>query len=244
MIHHRIQHAPIGKSVSRRVGHRAAGFTLAELVIVCSLIGLIVMSSATIMWQVSGARERVDRRDRLNADADAAIRAIGTCIANTYRTPGNEQIVFVGEDEQVSGFDTDTLRLQCVSHKAVRPGQPESDVRLVEFMLTDSPDKSSTVLARRTDPTHNVPDDQGGVVDIIASNIVSLNFEYFDGMLWQVDWSESLGRAPSAVRVTVAMADPQRPKAIIASTRTIALPWMPDNTTQTDNSQPMEVIRE
>ena len=206
---------------------RSGGFTLAELVIVTSLVGLIVMSSGVIMWQVSGARQRVDRREQLNADAYAAMREITTSIANTSRPRGNEQVVFVGEDDQVSGFDADILRLQCVSHKAVRPNEPESDVRLVEFTLTDAPDGNSTILARRTDPTRNEPDDKGGVVDMIADHMISLNFEYFNGLTWQSDWPQSSGRPPSAVRVTVALADPERPSEIAGGTRTVSLPWMP-----------------
>lgn len=186
------------------------------------------------MWQASGSRQRVDRRERLNADADAAVRAITTAIANFYRTAGNDRAVFIGEDEQIAGFDADTLRLHCISHQTIRPGEPESDVRLVEFMLTDTPDGSSTALARRTDPTRNEPDDEGGVVDLIASNIISLNFEYFDGILWQTYWPESMGQTPSAVRITVAFADPERPSNITGYTRTVSLPWMPTNNQNTE----------
>ncbi len=198
-----------------------------------SLIGLIVMSSGTMMWQVSGSRQRMDQSMRLNADADASIRAITTSLANIYRSAGNDRAIFIGEDDQASGFDTDRLRLHCVSHIPIRPGEPESDVRLVEFMLTDTPDGSSTALSRRTDPTRNEPDDEGGVIDLIASNVISLNFEYFDGLTWQTYWPESMGQPPTAVRVTVALADPDRPYDITGLTRTVSLPWMPGNNKST-----------
>lgn len=228
------------RHAARRHDHRTAGFTLAELLIVSALIGLIVMSSGTIMWQVSGARNRVDQRDQLNAELDAAIRTITTSIANTARSSGNTQIVFVGEDDEVARHPSDRLRLTSVSHKTVRPGEPESDLRLVEFLLTDAPDQSTTVLARRTDPTHNVPDDNGGVVDVIASGVISLNFEYFDGITWQDEWPEANGTAPSAVRVAIALADPERPTRIVGTTRLVALPWTTTTGSSTANTPSQE----
>ena len=211
--------------------HRAAGFTLAELVIVSALIGLIVMSSGTIMWQVSGARARVDDRELIQADADAAIHAIVTVIANAYRPSENDTVLFIGEDEQIGGFDADSLRLLTVSHKMIRPGQPESDVHEVEFMLVDSAAGSGMALTKRTDPTWNVPDDKGGVVDRVANGLVSLNFEYFDGVLWRTRWPESMRRLPAAVRVTIALADKDRPGVFFSYTRMVALPLLPNNRT-------------
>ncbi len=209
--------------------HRAAGFTLAELVIVSALIGLIVMSSGTMMWQVSGARNRVDRHERVQADADAAVRSITTAIANAYRPGADDFGVFIGVDEQVRGLDADSLRLMSVSRRVVRPGEPEHDVHSVEFRLADSPDGTGLALTKRTDPTRNIPDDEGGVVDRIASGLVSLNFEYFDGAVWQTRWPESMGALPAAVKVTVALVDTEQPGDITAYTRMIALPLLPDN---------------
>ena len=185
------------------------------------------MASGTIMWQVSGARKRIDRHERVQADADAAIQVIVTAIANAYRPGSNDPGLFIGEDEQIDGFSADSLRLLTISHRIVRAGEPESDMHTVEFKLADSPDGSGLTLTKRTDPTRNLPDDEGGVIDRIASGLVSLDFEYFDGAMWQMRWPESMGKLPDAVRVTVVLVDTDRPTDITSYSRMVALPLMP-----------------
>lgn len=180
------------------------------------------------MWQVSGARLRVGQRERVQADADAAIQAMVIAIANAYRPVAQSDGLFVGMDEQADGHDADSLRLLTVSHKVVRPGDPESDVHEVEFRLAESPDGSGLSLTQRTDPTRNVPDDEGGVVDRIAGGLVSLDFEYFDGITWQTRWPESMGRLPAAVRITASFADTDRPVDVTTITRLVSLPHCPD----------------
>ena len=206
----------------------ANGFTLVELMIVCSLIGLVTAASGTILWQVSGARQRFDRYERARSEADAAMRAITTAITNAYRAGNEDAGLFVGTDGQANGYDADTLRLLTVSHKAVRPGEPESDVHTVEFRLMEAPDGYGLSLTKRTDPTRNVPDDGGGVVDHIASGLLSLGFEYFDGITWHTRWPESMGRLPAAVRINMILIDQSRPDRTVSRTRVVAIPRVPD----------------
>ena len=45
--------------------------------------------------------------------------------------------------------------------------------------------------------------------ELIASEVVSVGFEYFDGTVWQVSWnSDSAESMPLAVRITLTMSDP------------------------------------
>lgn len=45
--------------------------------------------------------------------------------------------------------------------------------------------------------------------ELIASEVVSIGFEYFDGTVWQISWnSDSAQAMPRAVRITLTMRDP------------------------------------
>ncbi len=193
-----------------------------------SLIGLVTASASTIIWQVTGARQRVDQRAEVQAEADAALRAVTNALRNTYRPGSEEQAVFEGFDETLNGRAGDRLRLLSVSRKAIRQGEPESDVYEVEFALASFPDEPLPVLTRRTDPTRDDPADGGGVVDRIASGVVSFDTAYFDGLSWQDEWPESMGRLPVAVRVTAALAPLDQPGKTVAFTRLIYLPHVSD----------------
>ena len=83
-------------------------------------------------------------------------------------------------------------------------------------------------LRRRLDPTFTqVPPDQGGVTDRVAENVIAFDAEYFDGRRWVIDWPEALAAVPVAVRITVAVADPQSPGHVISQRRTVHLPHLP-----------------
>ncbi len=44
--------------------------------------------------------------------------------------------------------------------------------------------------------------------DLIASEVLAISFEYFDGTIWQLDWnSDELESMPKAIRITLTMSD-------------------------------------
>ncbi|MEM7624209.1 MAG: type II secretion system protein [Planctomycetota bacterium] len=53
----------------------ASGFTLIELLVAVSLVGIVLTAGATLVYQVTQARARVDRLASHHAEADAAVRA-------------------------------------------------------------------------------------------------------------------------------------------------------------------------
>ncbi|MGV3486487.1 MAG: prepilin-type cleavage/methylation domain-containing protein [Planctomycetaceae bacterium] len=45
--------------------------------------------------------------------------------------------------------------------------------------------------------------------DLIASEVVAIGFEYFDGIIWQIMWnSDEVGAMPKAIRITLTISDP------------------------------------
>lgn len=187
-------------------GARSGGFTLVELVVTASVVAMVVAGAATFMAQTTAARTTAERDAEVYAEADAAVHAMATALSNALRPRGDEEILFEGMSSARDGMPADRVRFRMVSAYPVRPGEPESDVREVDFGLSDGEGGGLAVLERRMDPTLNEPSDEGGVVDRIAEHVTGLEIRYFDGEQWQDEWPEEWNELPMAVRVTLGVA--------------------------------------
>lgn len=248
-------------------GRRPAAFTLIELMLVASLVGVVVLSGATLLAQVGGARTRLAEQMDRAADADAALRAVSGALYNALRPVPNAQgaagrPLFEVIASEVDGQPSDQLRFEMLDRRPVRPGHPEGDVREVDFSL-ESVDVNSAaggpegpfVLRRRLDPTRNVgegaealPGDQGGgVVDRLAGGLAGMEIACFDGVGWIRDWPATLGRYPVLVRVRLArVVDAETGRTQVVE-RMVGFPWMapdtgagagPANTSQSNFAEP------
>ncbi|MBB6429897.1 prepilin-type N-terminal cleavage/methylation domain-containing protein [Algisphaera agarilytica] len=207
--------------------HRSSGFTLIELLVAASLVGIVLAAGATLTYQVSQARGKVDQLARHHAEADAAIRTIATALTQQFRNTGDDDRVFVGIDDEVDGRPADSIRFFAVSNRVIRPGEPESDVHEIEFYLEPQDGEPYPALLRRTDPTRNEEPDEGGVIELVARGIGGLDFEYFDGQQWLPDWPEFLGSSPMALRVTVGVTLNDEAGTMRPYRRLIYFPMMP-----------------
>lgn len=222
----------------RGVGRR--GFTLIELTVAAALVGIVIAAGAAFTSQVSGARERLRKQADTRVESEAAIRALSTAIQSLARNPSEadrRDVPFLGTDEQLQGRPADRLRFLMSSHRVIRPGEPEADVREVEFFLRETGTDPLPALMRRTDPTRNAVPDGGGVVELIARRVVGFDIEYFTGEAWVIDWPELYDRPPTALRLRVAIAPPideSRPDGLDAAVaeavsvrRLIHFPYLP-----------------
>lgn len=208
VIHRRLVRAKPVETIARGdigMGYgivRGRGFTLVEAMVAVGLVGMIGVAASGLMLQLSEARGRADRVSSYTAEANYALHAMGMAIRNCYR-PQDEQVsvLFEGLDETLDGRPADRLRLQVVSHAVVRNGEPESDVREIEFSVDSVVRGEAPMLMRRIDPTLNELPDGGGVVDRVAKGVVSLDIEYFNGVTWEPEWPVILGAVPEAVRI-------------------------------------------
>ena len=230
---------------ARRAPRRPRGFTLIELMVAGMIAALIIGAAWSITGQVASARQRLDLRSAHFAAADAALHAVESALRQTFRNPNPEAspaITFVGLDDVYDGRPADRLRFWRVSDERVRDGYPESDVHEVEFYLEPIDDESPyPALLRRTDPTRNELPDEGGVVELIAENVIAMDLTYFDGEVWTDDWPDYLETWPQIVRLRLSVAfdlevDPDLPAAARPYSRLIYLPWMPTPASEADTA--------
>ncbi len=229
----------VGRAGRWPAANRATcAFTLIEMMVVVSLIGIVVAGGAAMIAQAGKMRQRTESASTLDADAYAALDAVVFALRNTHRPRGadaqNGWWVFEGADETLDGRPADRLRFFTVDHRPVRPDQPEGDVREVAFSLEpgDGPG-GLPYLRRRTDPTLQVVETLlggGGVADRVAENVIAFDIEYFDGLMWQIEWPASLQQVPTAVRVRVAVSqvgDGTTSPRVVSHSRLIHLPHWP-----------------
>ena len=205
------------------------GFTLIELMLVASLVGIVLLSGVTLLAQIGGARTRLAAQMEVAAEGDAALRVMTGALRNALRpaqsTDGETgSPLFEVIEDEVDGRPADRLRFETLDRRPVRPGQPESDVREVVFSLeavdadpsgggsAGGPEGPFT-LRRRLDPTRNAGEGAeaepggggGGVVDRLTGRLLAMEVSCFDGVEWVRDWPATRESYPTLVRLRLAL---------------------------------------
>jgi len=216
--------------MARPVSHGGA-FTLVELVAAATLTVLVTGATAAILRSTAAARQRVQRQDLLQQEARSAMAVMAAAFRNAYRGAGDEAVL-EGTSERQEGVPCDRVRLFVISRRAIRPGQPESDIKECEFFLapaarvSQSSNGSGDVLLRRTDPTRNEDPDGGGIVEAIARNVLGLKLAYFTGSRWQDDWPKGTRGWPIAVRIELALLTEDQPPRMLTISRLVNFPYL------------------
>lgn len=206
----------------------AAGFTLVELLVASTIIVMIASAALMILNGTSAARQRIDHQREMQQQARTALMAVTLALRNAHRPADPEDILLEGEDGWVGDLPRDRIRLMSVSRRTIRAGQPESDVREVEFFILDPHTGEPPVLMRRVDPTRNPEPDGGGVLERVATHVFGLNLSYFDKVQWRDDWLPEDGW-PAAIRVEIVVAPDASPGSGRIVSRLVNFPGLDDD---------------
>jgi type II secretion system protein J len=204
--------------------HAQPGFTLIELLAAIAITAIIAGAGATILRLIGGARERLDAQVAVDQEASAAMSAITDALGNVYRSRIAGDLLLEGVDDFDGGLPRDSIRFFMVSTRQIRKGEPESDLRQVEFFLAQPDLDEFPTLMRRTDPTRNDEPDRGGVVERVAARVIGLNFSYLDSRHWRDDWPESLHAWPRVIKVEVVTATGGVRPAFTTASRLVSFP--------------------
>ena len=102
-----------------------------------------------------------------------------------------------------------------MSHRRLAADVKESDQEEISYFGSDDPDQTAvTDLARRQASIVDEDPEEGGRVDVLATNIDLFDLEYFDPVMgrWVDEWDsqsvvEEKGRLPRAVKVVLVLKD-------------------------------------
>jgi|GEM_PF-1896133 len=201
------------KSQIPRTRSRTNAFTLIELVVTISLLGLVAAGSGAILLQANRARNRANSAELVLADVDRALNDLSRALRNRVRTVEDDEVLFEGISSEMGETPADRIRFFTIDPGTIRLGEPQSDVCEVEYMLDLDEATQKPTLLKRTDPTLNLQPDGGGVIDRLAE-LMSLNITYFNGLAWQDDWPVEFQSYPMAVRLQATVFDAARKKPI------------------------------
>jgi len=231
------------RSTSARVCIRPAapsrrGFTLVELIVAGVIAGILASAATMSIRQLADGRDRSSERQAAVESVSSIARFIARDMANIVRdTSLPDTIVRIDDTAGSTNEQHDELLLFCRSLRPVRPNTEddltyrESSIHEVNYRLkTDG--AVTGILWRRADPIVDRNYQGGGVAVPLGTNIVSLNFEAFNGTAWLSTWDSDMDGLPHALRVTCRGLIPSTGKEV-ASRVTVAidripLPFNPD----------------
>ena len=194
---------------------RANGaFTLIEIVIGAALMALILTAAYLCLNAcISSQREMTPRLEAIqNARVALALMAADLRAA----CPLDPDQQFLGMSRKLGGVPADNLDFATHNYTPRHPH--EGDYCEESFFLARDSETRRLSLWRRRNPTLALDPLSGGAREQIATGVLALRFEYFDGLDWYDSWGDATGNGkkqtsnrpqpnlagmPEAVRITL-----------------------------------------
>lgn len=187
---------------------RAPAFTLIELLIATTITALVLSGA---FFSLSVVLRAYKIRGGKTADAEIAnmiFLRMRTDLASTFISPHENATRFVGMDEQNGQFDADTLTFISMVNNPVEIGEGTSDLAEVQYFIDNDDSTPERWLVRRYDATPDIDPFSGGEISLLGPHILSINYEYYDGLMWWPEWN-SEADLPIAVNISLGFFRPE-----------------------------------
>jgi len=204
-----------------RIRNKGLGFTLLELLVSLMLASFIAVTSVGALRAVASRRAKIEDRSNALAELRFAARQVEQDLRNLYRTANKNQTKLLGTYEEEGFLPASRLLFYTVNTVKARAEYAEGDLYEVEYFLQARKEESrsrettpTTVLMRRLWPNPNKDIEPGGVVSVVAENILVFDIRYYDGTEWQEEWPEEMSTFPKVIMVTLATKPKMREQLI------------------------------
>lgn len=200
---------------------RSRGFTLIEVVIAVSILGLIGTLVAGTFSRALDGREQAEEITSHYHQMRQAVLRIGKELQMAYisehRDCNDPRTRTIFRASSVSNGMR--LDFTSFSHYKTRADANESDQNELSYWVGRHPDpepdidRNTLVLLRREAPRIDEDPDEGGVTQVLAVGVKSLRFEFYDETQdrWIDDWDtqdrDFRGKLPMYVKVTLTTED-------------------------------------
>ena len=179
-------------------------FTLLEVMIASVMGAFIALVALGSLRTVTAAKQLVAENSSASDELTFAARRIHTDLVNLYRDGDRSSVKLVGTIEQDDYGLANNIVFRTVSMTRARPADTESDVYEVQYFLRR--DDEGSALARRYCPIVGIEQQDeslGGILTIIAEDIIEFDLQYFDGSSWLDEWLETETELPQLVQITI-----------------------------------------
>lgn len=200
-----------------RQGRRARqrGLTLLEVMV---SIGILAVIASLIYGAFDGmrrSRESITRSGDRYHEGRSAIARMSRELASAFislHRPDNttlyvRQTLFIGTTRS----PVDRVDFTSFSHRRTGKGANESDQNELSYFGSRDPDTGAIDLVRRMSPNIDEDARRGGVVQVLAHDVASVDLSYLDPMsnTWVEDWDSTQAshaeRLPSQVRIQLVL---------------------------------------
>jgi prepilin-type N-terminal cleavage/methylation domain-containing protein len=201
--------------INRRIPTRRAprGFTLIEMMLAIGVLAMILAMLASSFSVIAHSKVHAEGRLIVDREGRALLWQITKELRNAVQTPyAASNVAMFGAGHMSGHMAVDTLTLSTFSagHRRALTGiMPET---IVTYNLTANSDQQGWYVLQRSQQSGLLTSTVTPQTTVLADNVLSLHFRYFDGQRWGESWdSPSLPRGrqlPVAVAIQIQMAAP------------------------------------
>ena len=210
-------------------GKSQRGFTLFEVLIASIIMAFIAFAAVIAVRTVSGGRDKIEAFSQSASEMRFAANLVRKDLHNLFRNAKSENIKLVGYEKYLEAGPTSIITAYITNNVKARPGAVESDVYEVEYFVQQK--EGRTCFMRRLQPNPFQQEEPGGILTVIAENIITFNVRYFDlnEDVWCNEWPEENGRLPHMIKVNLVVRVAGS-EALINNSFMVSFPrWPSDN---------------
>lgn len=208
--------SPVSSNPSVRRG-QPRGFALIELIIAIVVLAGIVMILYGAFHGMKSTRDGLERINDRFREGRVALSRISRDLQSAYISQHlpidmSKQVVKTGFKGS-SGSPADRLDFNSFSNQHLERNARQSDQCELSYFGSPNPEKDGVVdLARRISPRLDMKFDQGGRVDVLATDIDLFDLEFLDPVTgeWLDTWDTTQAsgqpdRLPLQIRVVLVL---------------------------------------
>jgi prepilin-type N-terminal cleavage/methylation domain-containing protein len=169
------------------------GFTLIELMIAVAIFGLIMVMLAGSFHAVAAGKTQAELRVAAEQQSRSILWQLSNEIRGTVSTsnlPSHVTVIGRGQMENNAPLDWLSISTLDPGHRRSLEGFGAEDT--VTYTTTsNSSHRGWFVLLRNQSSSLLTRPDPGAASVVLADNLLSLHFRYFDGNIWTESWNSA-----------------------------------------------------
>ena len=189
------------------------GFTLIEMMLAIGVLAMILAMLASSFSTIAHSKVHAEGRLIVDREGRSLLWQLTKEFRNAVQTPyAASNVALFGSGHMNGGVAVDTLTLSTFSggHRRALTGMtPET---IVTYNLNANSQQQGWYTLTRSQVSGLLTSAGSPQTTVLADNVLSLHFRYFDGQRWGESWdSPSLPRGrqlPVAVAIQIQMAAP------------------------------------